>query len=241
MTLFLASVRDSAEADMALLAGADVIDLKEPGRGALGALDPEALVACVASVGGRRAVSATIGDLPLDGPGVRDAVRETASAGVDFVKVGLFPGARPEACLSLLKDESARARLILVLFADALPAFDAISVAAEIGAHGVMLDTADKGSGSLLAHMSLGEVADFVGAARLEGLTAGLAGSLKAADIVPLLALEPELLGFRGALCREGARRGAVDKLACRRIRALIPPASGARPHRTEPRASALC
>jgi dihydroneopterin aldolase len=36
MTLFLASVRDEAEAAIALLARADIIDLKEPGRGALG-------------------------------------------------------------------------------------------------------------------------------------------------------------------------------------------------------------
>ena len=40
MTLFLASVRDVAEAETALLAGADIIDLKDPAQGALGAVDP---------------------------------------------------------------------------------------------------------------------------------------------------------------------------------------------------------
>jgi uncharacterized protein (UPF0264 family) len=40
MTLFLASVRDVAEAETALLAGADIVDRKIR-AGALGAVDPE--------------------------------------------------------------------------------------------------------------------------------------------------------------------------------------------------------
>ena len=39
MTLFLASVRDMAEAETARLAHADIIDLKDPALGALGAVD----------------------------------------------------------------------------------------------------------------------------------------------------------------------------------------------------------
>jgi dihydroneopterin aldolase len=38
MTVFLASVRDEAEAEIALLAQADIIDLKDPAQGALGAV-----------------------------------------------------------------------------------------------------------------------------------------------------------------------------------------------------------
>ena len=42
-----------------------------------------------------------------------------------------------------------RIRLILVLFADALPEFDAVAIAARIGAAGVMLDTVGKNGVSL--------------------------------------------------------------------------------------------
>ena len=56
----LASVTSVAEAEAALAAGADLIDLKEPARGALGALDLDTVVAIVAAVGGRRPVSATV-------------------------------------------------------------------------------------------------------------------------------------------------------------------------------------
>jgi dihydroneopterin aldolase len=87
-----------------------------------------------------------------------------------------------------------------------------------------MLDTAEKGRGSLLDHLGLGEVASFVARAKERDLAAGLAGSLRAAQIPPLLTLEPHVLGFRGALC-QGLRSARLDLASCFRIRALIPAA----------------
>lgn len=223
MTLFLASVRDAGEAEMAMTAGADIIDLKDPESGALGALDPETIASCVRSIARRAPVSATVGDLPLDCETIRDAVLATAASGVDYVKLGVFPGDDARACLRLLEAERSRVRLILVLFADALPDFDAMGEAARIGASGVMLDTAGKTGGSLLDHLSLDALARFVYAAKAEGLTAGFAGSLKASHAPQLLALGPDLLGFRSALCRGGMRAQPLDPLACAAIRALIP------------------
>jgi dihydroneopterin aldolase len=223
MTLFLASVRDAGEAEMAMTAGADIIDLKDPESGALGALDPETIASCVRSIARRAPVSATVGDLPLDCKTIRDAVLATAASGVDYVKLGVFPGGDARACLRLLEAERSRVRLILVLFADALPDFDAVGEAARIGASGVMLDTAGKTGGSLLDHLCLDALARFVYAAKAEGLTAGFAGSLKASHAPQLLALGPDLLGFRSALCRGGMRAQPLDPLACAVIRALIP------------------
>jgi dihydroneopterin aldolase len=85
-----------------------------------------------------------------------------------------------------------------------------------------MLDTADKGSGSLRAHLDPLELKSFVGQAKTNGLTVGLAGSLRAADVPVLLPLAPDLLGFRGALCN-GSRGASLDPAACAAIRALIP------------------
>jgi uncharacterized protein (UPF0264 family) len=225
MTRFLVSVRDAAEAEAALASGADIIDLKDPARGALGALTPEVIASCVAAVAGRAELSATVGDLPMEPETVRSAVLATAATGVDYVKLGLFPGGDPQACLGLLAEEAGGLRLILVVFADAPPAFDAIAAASLIGASGVMLDTARKDGSSLLDRLALDRLADFVSSARGEGLLVGLAGSLKAAHVPALLALKPDLLGFRGALCRDGARGSALDTSACAAIRALIPSA----------------
>ena len=223
MTRFLASVRGVAEADTALAAGADIIDLKDPAKGALGALDACAIVACVARVAGRAEVSATVGDLPMRPETIRDAVREIAALGVDHVKLGLFPDGDAERSLNLLAAETRNVSLILVVFADALPRFDAISSAARIGARGVMLDTAGKDGSSLLDHLPPAALARFVADARAEGLLVGLAGSLRAAHVAKLLALQPDLLGFRGALCAGLARGANLDAEACAAIRALIP------------------
>jgi (5-formylfuran-3-yl)methyl phosphate synthase len=230
MTLFLASVRDAGEAEMAMTAGADIIDLKDPHSGALGALNLKTIASCVRSIARRAPVSATVGDLPLDCETIRDAMLATAASGVDYVKLGLFPGGDARACLRLLEAERSRVRLILVLFADALPDFDAVGEAARIGASGVMLDTAGKAGGSLLDHLSLDTLARFVDAAKAEGLTVGLAGSLKASDVPKLLTLGPDLLGFRSALCRSRVRAQPLDPLACAAIRALIPQPPGALP-----------
>jgi (5-formylfuran-3-yl)methyl phosphate synthase len=244
MTLFLASVRDEAEAATALAARADIIDLKEPRRGALGALDRETTHSIVSLIGGRVAVSATIGDLPMQPETIRDAVLEKAAHGVDFVKFGLFLGGDARSCLDVLCPLAHRVRLILVLFADRLPDFDAMAAASAMGAAGVMLDTADKGSGSLLAHLDRRQVANVVTQAKACGLMVGLAGSLAAADVPELLPLAPDLIGFRGALCH-GSRSASLDPASCAAIRALIPqrrPAEETKPPRkSEAVAQSLC
>src|SRR4029077_11119555 len=116
MTLFLASVRDEAEAAIALLACADIIDLKEPRRGALGALDRDTTRSIVSFVGGRAPVSATIGDLPMHVETVGAAVLEKAACGVDYVKFGLFPDGDAPRCLDALRPLARRVPLIVVLF-----------------------------------------------------------------------------------------------------------------------------
>jgi (5-formylfuran-3-yl)methyl phosphate synthase len=223
MTLFLASVRDAAESATAVFAGADIIDLKEPRRGALGALDRQTTQDVVSLIGGRVPVSATIGDLPMQPEIIREAVLEKAALGVDFVKFGLFPDGDAKRCLAALRPVAQRVRLILVLFADRRPDFDAVTEAAAMGATGVMLDTADKTSGPLLAHLDRREIGKFIAHAKTQGVIAGLAGSLRAADVPDLLPFAPDLVGFRGALCR-GTRNASLDLAACAAIRALIPP-----------------
>ena len=223
MTLFLASVRNAREAELALAIGADIIDLKEPRDGALGAVTAETVRDCVRAVGRRGIVSATVGDVPMDAGTLQDAGQQLHALGVDYVKLGVFPCERAEEAMRCLDQLARRVKLIFVLFADALPNFDAIALASRIGAHGVMLDTKTKGDGSLLEYLPVETLSAFVVNARSEGLLVGLAGSLRAKHVAPLLAIAPDLLGFRGALCRQQERGGTLDPEACTAIRNLIP------------------
>src|SRR5688572_22177610 len=85
----LVSVRSAEEAVAALAGGADVIDVKEPNRGPLGAADPQTIAEIVRVVRGRVPVTAAAGEL-LDA-GERGATRpvESLLSGVSLFKIGL--------------------------------------------------------------------------------------------------------------------------------------------------------
>ena len=222
MTGFLASVASMQEAEIALAGGADILDLKDPSRGALGALPSEIVTACVAGIARRRIVSATAGDLAMEPELVGDAVRRLSACSVDIVKIGLFPGGDASACISALSDETARGtRLVAVMFADQDPDFSLIARLSNAGFIGVMLDTADKSAGGLRRHLDGDALADFVGAARSVGLMSGLAGSLQLADVAPLAALGPDYLGFRGGICDHG-RQSVLSPERLRAVRTAI-------------------
>lgn len=224
MTLMLASVRSLAEAQVALDGGADLIDLKEPSRGALGALDHAAVRICVQAIGGRRPLSATIGDPPSMEPReMSTAVERMAATGVNYVKIGFFAHSRAFNCALALTRPSRNTRLIAVLFADEPYSLALVDTLADAGFAGAMLDTARKTGKTLRDWRSAGELDEFVGYARGRGLLAGLAGSLRQEDVSPLLACAPDYLGFRGALCRNGARGQTLDEDAFAVIRGSIP------------------
>ncbi|MGB5734846.1 MAG: (5-formylfuran-3-yl)methyl phosphate synthase [Thiohalocapsa sp.] len=217
MTGMLASVSNAAEAAIALRAGADLIDCKDPHRGALGALPNVAIKAIRQQVGTRCPVSATVGDLPSEAAALVPAVQRIAQTGVDYIKLGLFRTAGIDALLDALRPIGAEHRLIAVLFADRSPRLDVVPDLAAAGFSGVMLDTADKANGRLPDLMSAGQLADFVTLAHRHRLLCGLAGSLRVEDIEPLLGLAPDYVGFRGALCEQG-RKSELSADACAQV-----------------------
>ena len=224
MIKFLASVTGPDEAETVIAGGADLVDLKDPAKGALGAVSPEVLHATIERVAGRREISAVAGDLPMESVAVRRAVEARLAA--DYVKIGLFPASREArlAVIEALASFAGQTRLIAVFFADGDPDFTLLPALAEAGFAGAMIDTLGKGSGRLLTHLDVAALGDFVLKGRGLGLITGLAGSLEPPDVPRLAVLNPDYLGFRGALT-VGAREAAVDLGAVRAIRALLGPA----------------
>ncbi len=220
---FLASVTGESEARLCAELGADIIDAKNPAQGALGALPGERVRAIRAAVPAHVPVSATIGDPTDDPDSAAHAARFMAAAGVDIVKVGLWPHETQASVVRRLGGLSlARARLVAVLLVDRGLDLGLIGPIRDAGFAGVMLDTADKRAGALPERIAADTLAAFVNAVQSQGLFAGLAGSLRVGHVPQLLALGPDVLGFRGGLCRDGARTAAVDADAVRAVRAAI-------------------
>ena len=134
---------------MALEGGADVVDVKEPGRGALGAADPEVWREILEVVGRRAIASAALGEL-LD-EGIEGLARQTA--GFRYAKVGLAGCAaerewkrkwgRVVECLP------AGVRAVPVAYADAQcarsPALaEVLELAEDCGGGMLLIDTFDK-------------------------------------------------------------------------------------------------
>jgi len=219
----LVSVRNAAEALAALAGGADLIDVKEPSRGALGAADPSEIAAVVRAVAGRAPVSAALGELN-DVLGDRERrAGWTIPGGVSVFKIGLA-GCRdnfkwPELWRAAIgravePGPQPAARPVAVVYADwqavaAPEPAQVLTLAVETQCPALLVDTFDKSSGSLFDHWRAAELAAFVRHVQSHGIAAVLAGSLTADTISTAVSLGPDLVAVRTAACEQG-RNGVV-------------------------------
>jgi dihydroneopterin aldolase len=222
MTLMLASVLDSAEARMALDGGADIIDVSEPRQGVLGPVALEAIMAVASAVGKTGVISAALGTPPFDDDAVRDQVEAVAAAGVAALRLAADADTldRIGAVIPALAEKTS---LIGVLFADRDPDFGLLERLSALGFRGALLDAAEKGAKRLLDHASPARIEAFCRQCRKLGLAPWLSGSLQSPDIPRLLIVEPDVLGFRSALCFRGRRDGPLDPFRIALVRDLIP------------------
>src|SRR2546429_6553788 len=152
----LISVAGPAEARAALHGGADVIDAKDPRRGALGPVSVQRLAAIRAAVAGARPLSAAVGDATSE-DAVAGSVAAALSVGVAFVKLGLA-GVTSEARADRLAVAARRgggtaggARLVPVGYPGwgrrgRLPPARLVALAADLCAGGRLLHTPTHGA-----------------------------------------------------------------------------------------------
>lgn len=225
MVRLLVSVRNLDEARLALEGGADVIDVKQPARGPLGAADGADLRPIVRSMSRSLPISAALGEL-LD---PQPRLSREDLAGLSYAKYGLANCATQPDWADLWQAKvslfPAGVAPVAVVYADpgaAAPApQDVLKVAVSVGAPVVLVDTFDKQQGHLLTHWSLEKVSQFVALVQDEGLKIALAGSLDMPSIRKLVFLSPDFVAVRGAACR-GGRTGSLDAARVRRLSSLM-------------------
>lgn len=231
MKLLISPVNE-VEAVEALAGGADIVDVKNPKEGALGANFPWVIKTIKAQTPKPIEVSCTIGDVPNLPGTVSLAALGAASLGVDYIKVGLHGIKTAQDAVYLLqqvcrsaKDCNPHIKVAAAGYADAEkigsinPALIP-QIASKAQADVAMLDTALKGGSGLFNHQTSQQLQTFIESTHALGLQAALAGSLQKQDLPIVYRLGADIVGLRGAACTGNDRnkgtltRELVAKLA---------------------------
>ncbi|MBV8998528.1 MAG: hypothetical protein JO304_05685, partial [Solirubrobacterales bacterium] len=181
----LISVVSAAEARRAVAGGADIVDVKDPGEGALGAPSPVVLSDVVRVVGGAAPISVALGDLPDPAHAAALAAR-----GVAYVKVGLRGAGRLDDAVVIMSAVAGavgpHTAVIAATYADAhaldppaLAPGELPTLVERTGIAGALVDTFVKDGRGLYAWLSEAELAELVARTRAAGGTFGVAGQLR--------------------------------------------------------------
>lgn len=225
----LVSPINREEAIIASIGGADIVDVKNPKEGSLGANFPWVIRDVKAVVNGRQPISATIGDFNYKPGTAALAALGAAVAGADYIKVGLYDIQTEAQALELLtkitqavKDYDPSKKVVVSGYSD-YKRINSISpillpaVAAEAGVDVVMVDTGIKDGKSTFEFMDEEELKEFTDLAHEHGLENAIAGSLKFEDLPILERIGPDIIGVRGMVCggdrRTAIRQELVEKL----------------------------
>ncbi len=215
----LVSVVSAGEARGALAGGADIIDVKDPGEGALGAPAPRVLAEVVRVVGGAAPVSVALGDLPDLPHTAALAARGASVCGADYVKVGLRGVPELDRAVAVMRAVADAVgpgvSVIAATYADA-GALDPPALAPEwlpalverTGIAGGLVDTFVKDGRGLYGWLPEAELADLVARTRAASGTFSVAGQLRLGE---LCRVDADVVGVRSAVCRGGDRTAELE------------------------------
>ena len=210
---------------------ADIIDVKKPSEGSLGANYPWVIREIKSFA--KKPVSAAIGDFDFKPGGASLTAYGAACAGADYIKIGLtFEGKEKaraviSAVVKAVKDEFPEKFVVIAGYSDyermgSISPFDMAPIAADEGADFVMVDTGIKDRQSTFAFMDEETLRRFTETNTKLGVGTALAGALKFEDIDALRRINPDIIGVRGMVCggdRNATIREDLINTALARIR----------------------
>ncbi|MCA9130627.1 MAG: hypothetical protein KDB22_26245 [Planctomycetales bacterium] len=215
----LVSIRNCDEADLALRAGVDWIDVKDPTAGPLGAPTGDSAMEIYASLQRFPSRSVALGelhdlpvlgapDLPASGPPYW--VRHYPIA-----KIGLSEMANDENWTDKLSQLTQKllpeTQLVPVIYADShicqAPTVAAVLEYARLSqCRHLLVDTFTKDGRGLLDFLTTSDIAELIELAQQFHCDVVLAGSIRQEDLPALLPLGASAIAVRGAVCQGGRR-----------------------------------
>lgn len=204
----LVSVVSAEEARAALAGGADIIDVKDPAEGALGAPSPRVLAEVVEVVGDAAPVSVALGD----DPGLPHTAA-LAACGPRYVKVGLQGATDLDAAVSLVGSVAdavgSDVAVIAAAFADIGAPKWLPELVEQTGIAGALVDTFVKDGRGLYGSLSEDELVDLIARTHRAGGSFAVAGQLKLGE---LCRVDADIVGVRSAVCRDSDRTAHLEE-----------------------------
>ncbi len=221
----LVSAINLEEAKAATLGGADILDVKNPKEGSLGANFPWIIKEISDYANNEIIVSTTIGDVPYKPGTVSLAALGSVVSGSNYVKVGLY-GTKNydealevmEAVVRTIKDYDDNITVVACGYADAYRVGSILpeeipNVAKDSKSDIAMLDTYVKDGKRLTDHLTDIELENFVQNSHKNNLQVALAGSVNKMDVPLLKRIGCDIMGVRGCVCTNGDRnRGTINQ-----------------------------
>ena len=213
--LLLISPINHEEALESIKGGADIVDVKNPKEGSLGANFPWVIKEIRELTPEDKLVSATLGDVPYKPGTVSLAAMGAHVSGADYIKVGLYGTKNHDEAVEVMenvvktvKDVSEDTIIVAAGYADAH----------RVGA----VDTAVKDGHTLFDYLDIDKLKEFVDEAHGYGLLTALAGSVKKDQLKPLHDIGCDVVGIRGAACVGGDRNtGKIHHTAVAELKEL--------------------
>jgi hypothetical protein len=231
----LVSVINLDEAVAAGQGGADIIDIKNPAEGPLGAPSPPVIRAICRHLQETTPTSVALGEFPGRPCAAALASLGAAACGPDFLKIGFLGSTSPREIVTTLKEITrgltscypSSPRVVAVAYADTLASASwtleqLAMMAREGGAAGCLVDTWEKNGTPLVQILSQAQIRDFIDNCHHQGLFCGLAGSLQPGHLSSLAQLGPDIIGVRSAACGGDRLRGRVTAARVSYLKKLL-------------------
>lgn len=226
----LITVINKQEAATLIKYGFDILDVKNPAEGSLGAPAPRVLKEIWDIIPDGRQRSIAVGDVPNLPGTVALAALGALQFKPDYIKLGLRGARNRQEAAVLVKEAvgtvdlaGGGAMVVAAGFADycrvgSVAPLDIPAIAHESGASVGMIDTAIKDGKGLLDLMPLKEIEEFVRGCHAKNIKAAVAGSLDETHIEKMAGIGVDIFGVRGAVCLNNDRNADLDRSRIERI-----------------------
>ena len=205
----------------------DILDLKDPVKGSLGAWKIKYIKNVIKNFGKITKISATLGDLK-DCDLIVKKINSFDKLGLDFIKFGIFENNenKIEKIFKIIFQCNLQTTLVPVIFVD-FPkikewAFNNLDRFLSFGFKYILLDTFKKNSKNLLEICNENLLNNFILESTKLGIKVGLAGKLELKHLNILSKLNPRIIGFRSGVCENNNRIGKVSNNKVKEISSLI-------------------